>query len=89
MFNGRRQPSRGGTSRMTRECQVRIFERLGARRPRPEQHSREASATRLRGWARRIRTGESVRKLPDWSYVINSFEVGASRASETLRVRAA
>src|SRR6266853_3962881 len=25
MFNGRRQPSRGGTSRMTRECQVRIW----------------------------------------------------------------
>ena len=24
MFNGRRQPSRGGTSRMTRECQVRL-----------------------------------------------------------------
>ena len=24
MFNGRRQPSRGGTSRMTRECQVRM-----------------------------------------------------------------
>ena len=28
MFNGRRQPSRGGTSRMTRECQVRICEGL-------------------------------------------------------------
>ena len=25
MFNGRRQPSRDGTSRMTRECQVRIW----------------------------------------------------------------
>ena len=25
-FNGRRQPSRDGTSRMTRECQVRICE---------------------------------------------------------------
>ena len=29
MFNGRRQPSRGGTSRMTRECQVRFCEGLG------------------------------------------------------------
>jgi putative ABC transport system substrate-binding protein len=29
MFNGRRQPSCDGTSRMTRECQVRICERLG------------------------------------------------------------
>src|ERR1700726_2580303 len=28
MFNGRRQPSRGGTSRMTRECQVRFCERF-------------------------------------------------------------
>ncbi len=26
MFNERRQPSRGGTSRMTRECQVRFCE---------------------------------------------------------------
>jgi hypothetical protein len=25
IFNGRRQPSCGGTSRMTRECQVRIW----------------------------------------------------------------
>src|SRR6476469_3725982 len=31
IFNGRRQPSRGGTSRMTRECQVRICERLGVK----------------------------------------------------------
>jgi hypothetical protein len=33
MWNGRRQPSRGGTSRMTRECQVRICERLGVKFP--------------------------------------------------------
>jgi hypothetical protein len=35
MFNGRRQPSRDGTSRMTRECQVRICERLGVKFPGP------------------------------------------------------
>ena len=29
MINGRRQPSCGGTSRMMREYQVRICERLG------------------------------------------------------------
>ena len=34
-FNGRLQPSRGGTSRMTRECQVRICERLGVKFPGP------------------------------------------------------
>ena len=35
MFNGRRQPSGGGTSRMTRECQVRFCERLGVQFPGP------------------------------------------------------
>src|SRR6266516_3686663 len=34
MFNGRRQPSCGGTSRMTRECQVRFCEGLGVKFPR-------------------------------------------------------
>jgi hypothetical protein len=38
MFNGRRQPSRGGTSRMTRECQVRFCERLGVQFPGPTRH---------------------------------------------------
>jgi hypothetical protein len=33
MFNGRRQPSRGGTSRMMREYQVRFCERLGVKFP--------------------------------------------------------
>jgi hypothetical protein len=33
MFNGRRQPSRGGTSRMMREYQVRFCERLGVNSP--------------------------------------------------------
>ena len=37
-FNGRRQPSCGGTSRMTRECQVRICERLGVKFPGPTRH---------------------------------------------------
>ena len=35
MFNGRRQPSHGGTSRMMREYQVRICERLGVKFPGP------------------------------------------------------
>jgi len=40
MFNGRRQPSCDGTSRMTRECQVRICERLGVKFPGPTRQSR-------------------------------------------------
>jgi hypothetical protein len=39
-INGRRQPSNGGTSRMTRECQVRICERLGVKFPGPTRRRR-------------------------------------------------
>src|SRR5436190_14400648 len=45
--------------------------------------------TRLPGWACKIRTGESVRKLSDWNCVTTSPDVGASPAAETLRGRAA
>src|ERR1700680_5007519 len=41
IFNGRRQPSCDGTSRMTRECQVRICERLGVKFPGPTRPSRQ------------------------------------------------
>jgi hypothetical protein len=40
MYNGRRQPSCDGTSRMTRECQVRICERLGVKFPGPTLQTR-------------------------------------------------
>ena len=43
MFNGRRQPSRGGTSRMMREYQVRICERLGVKFPGPTRRVSRAS----------------------------------------------
>jgi len=45
MFNERRQPSRGGMSRMTRECQVRFCEGLGVKFPGPTRHSLPG-----RGW---------------------------------------
>src|SRR5436853_1865369 len=41
MFNGRRQPSCGGTSRMTRECQVRFCEVLGVKLPGPTRQRRK------------------------------------------------
>src|SRR3974390_2910106 len=50
MFNGRRQPSRGGTSRMTREFQVRFCERLGVKFPGPTRQQR-----RSRELAERVR----------------------------------
>src|SRR3984893_6578702 len=40
IFNGSRQPPCGGTSRMTRECQVRICERLGVKFPGPTRPTR-------------------------------------------------
>src|SRR5262249_62339589 len=39
MNNGRRQPSGGGTSRMNREVQVRICERLGGKLPGPTRRA--------------------------------------------------
>ena len=44
MFSGRRQPSRDGTSRMTRECQVRICERLGVKFPGPTRQSLQSQS---------------------------------------------
>ena len=41
-FNGRRQPSIDGTSRMMREYQVRICERLRVKFPGPTRQSRSS-----------------------------------------------
>src|SRR5262245_35162512 len=40
-INGRRQPSRGGTSRMMREYHVRICEGLGVKFPGPTRQKRK------------------------------------------------
>ena len=47
MFNGRRQPSRGGTSRMTRECQVRFCEGLGVKFPGPTRQTLDRPMLRV------------------------------------------
>ena len=39
MFNGRRQPSCGGTSRISREAYVRFCEGLGVKFPGPTRRS--------------------------------------------------
>src|ERR1700704_89618 len=41
MSNGGRKPSRGGASRMTRECQVRLCEGLGVKFPGPARQKRK------------------------------------------------
>jgi hypothetical protein len=66
MFNGRRQPSRGGTSRMTRECQVRFCERLGVKFPGPTRPNAKCSNVRFRaacrGRAEVIQLGQKRRE---------------------------
>jgi hypothetical protein len=44
MINGRRQPSRGGTSRISREAYVRFCEGLGVKFPGPTRHPRPMGA---------------------------------------------
>src|ERR1700726_892568 len=61
IFNGRRQPSCGGTSRMTRECQVRICERLGVQFPGPtRQFPRAYSAC-----VKQMREHHAVREMKE------------------------
>jgi hypothetical protein len=51
MINGRRQPSRDGTSRMNREVQVRICERLRVQFPGPTRQSHRFSSDLSSAWA--------------------------------------
>src|SRR6266481_2992807 len=64
-FSGRRQPSRGGTSRMMREYHVRICEGLGVKFPGPTRQNRNrriADGLRSGGIARvGMATGGRVR----------------------------
>jgi hypothetical protein len=54
IFNGRRQPSCGDTSRMTRECQVRICERLGVKFPGPTRPGLLSGDVRIHGESWRV-----------------------------------
>src|SRR5918994_1775355 len=62
MLNGRRQPSRGGTSRMTRECQVRFCEGLGVKFPGPTRHTRSSGDVRCTTAALPAGTSERLAK---------------------------
>jgi hypothetical protein len=80
MFNGRRQPSRDGTSRMTREYQVRFCERLGVKFPGPTRHEATMpqallmSATTSTGHAERLGFFCSVPQ-PDLSRCSNVLQL--------------
>src|ERR1700738_3735928 len=64
MFNGRRQPSRGGTSRMTPECQVRFCEGLGVKLPGPTRHVWTAPAVQEESdYQRSVRVRSCIRPL--------------------------
>ena len=68
MFNGRRQPSRDGTSRMTREYQVRFCERLGVKFPGPTRQTRKSIlvlfSSALPSAADIVRSARHVRFMP-------------------------
>jgi hypothetical protein len=49
MFNGRRQPSCDGTSRISREAYVRFCERLGVKFPGPTRPARLCADVRDHG----------------------------------------
>jgi hypothetical protein len=91
MFNGRRQPSRGGTSRMTRECQVRFCERLGVKFPGPTRHSRRFDRVQLTSGltpqANIIADRRHVSKAPDSDsrYLFGGGFGGATEAAKGSR----
>src|ERR1700693_5987812 len=100
IFNGRRQPSCGGTSRMTRECQVRICERLGVKFPGPTRlvsrvtpvHTAVRNCTRDEG--RPFEVGNQVlisshRKLLLSKAMVVSVAVNVGRISRRVRLREA
>src|SRR5215831_10291468 len=65
-FNGRRQPSCDGTSRMTRECQVRICEGLEVQFLGPTRLLKQGNACGAKGAGhRRWDRGNRQREEPD------------------------
>ena len=66
MINGRRQPSRGGTSRISREAYVRFCERLGVKFPGPTRQNQSPpySALRQLSPAADIALGDAARSYP-------------------------
>src|ERR1700730_7045755 len=78
IFNGRRQPSCGGTSRMTRECQVRICERLGVKFPGPTRPKCECRLAALmtaieRAADSRRAANRALTRLPDMKRSVESL----------------
>ena len=59
-FNGRRQSSIGGTSRMMREYQVRICEGPGVKFPGPTRHEHHPLTMAWKIW---FRTGLEINRL--------------------------
>jgi hypothetical protein len=83
ILNGRRQPSCGGTSRMTRECQVRICERLGVKFPGPTRQTRSWRRCPLHGRS----STESGRHMQRSKQLVHSTIASATASSLSGTVR--
>ena len=62
-FNGRRQPSGDGTSRMMREYQVRICEGLGVKFPGPTRHLQTRAPQQVEAIFDHFGSGDYLREV--------------------------
>jgi hypothetical protein len=91
MFNERRQPSCGGTSRMTRECHVRFCERLGVQFPGPTRHLLRFGSVSMGGLpppTTEWRAFENGRNVPQrsWRESVGALPSAASgQSSQQIR----
>src|ERR1700730_17058183 len=85
MLNERRQPSRDGTSRMTRECQVRFCEGLGVKFPGPTAFADPRAMQRKRGrwrWALRFVPGPCHHRRANAALPRRKVALGSSPKAE-------
>jgi hypothetical protein len=85
MKNGRRRPSCDGTSRMTRECQVRICERLGVKYPGPTRQSLPMHSAPVPTNVRYAPNSDQIGEMPRTTLIARSGLMHRSKVGEIQR----